>query len=65
VRFQTTRSEGELSDILAELVRARLPVTQFRELHTDLEEAFLSFARPDPTPAAGRRDVTLAATGGA
>jgi ABC-2 type transport system ATP-binding protein len=64
VRFQTTRSEGELSDILAELVRAGLPVTQFRELHTDLEEAFLSFARPDPSPPGARREVTLAATGG-
>lgn len=45
VRFRTTRSDEELAEILAELVRAGAPVMQFREVQTDLEEAFMSFAR--------------------
>jgi ABC-2 type transport system ATP-binding protein len=63
VRFQTSRSEVELADILAELVRARVPVTQFRELHTDLEEAFLSFARPETATPSARREPILARMG--
>jgi len=46
VRFRTDLPEECLGPILAELVRAKIPVTQFRELQTDLEEAFMSFARP-------------------
>jgi ABC-2 type transport system ATP-binding protein len=45
VRFRTARSESELSDILKELIQAGIRVTQFRELQTDLEEAFMSFAQ--------------------
>ena len=39
---------------MAELVKAGLPITQFRELQTDLEEAFMSFAnaKPGTTPPA-------------
>jgi len=44
VRFQTSRSEAELARVLAELVRAEVDVTQFRELPTDLEDAFMTFA---------------------
>lgn len=47
VRFCTVRPEGELADILTELVRAKVAVTQFREVQIDLEEAFMSFARPN------------------
>ena len=47
VRFRTALPEAQLGDLLAELVRRGIRVTQFRELQTDLEEAFLSFSRPD------------------
>ena len=50
VRFRTHRQESELADLLADLVGGGIPVTQFRELQTDLEEAFLRFARPDAAP---------------
>lgn len=53
VRFRTALSESQLGDLLSELVRGGLRVTQFRELQTDLEEAFLSFARPSSAPVAG------------
>ena len=55
VRFCTVRPETELADVLAELIRAKIAVTQFREVQIDLEEAFMSFARPgaaeSPVPA--------------
>lgn len=50
VRIATDRSEVELAELLAELVRAGISVTQFRELPTDLEDAFLSFADSSETP---------------
>jgi ABC-2 type transport system ATP-binding protein len=57
IRFRTDRTEEELGQILAELVGAGIPVTQFRELQTDLEEAFMSFARPGD--AHGQRSEVL------
>lgn len=50
IRFRTAASEDQLSELLASLVRGGVQVTQFRELQTDLEEAFMSFTRP-PEPA--------------
>jgi ABC-2 type transport system ATP-binding protein len=47
VRFRTARGEEELAGLLAALVAAGLGVTQFREVQTDLEEAFLTVARSD------------------
>jgi ABC-2 type transport system ATP-binding protein len=47
VRFQTAKREEELAGLLAALVSARLGVTQFREVQTDLEEAFMTVARSD------------------
>jgi ABC-2 type transport system ATP-binding protein len=47
VRFRTARSEGDLSGLLAALVSAGLGVAQFREVQTDLEEAFTIAARDD------------------
>jgi ABC-2 type transport system ATP-binding protein len=62
VRFRTACSESELGNVLAELVQAGIRVTQFRELQTDLEEAYMQFARPDePAP----RTVEPVAVGGA
>jgi ABC-2 type transport system ATP-binding protein len=45
VRFHTARREEDLAVLLAALVEAGLPVTQFREVQTDLEEAFMTVAR--------------------
>ena len=45
VRFRTSKPDNELGPVLAKLVGAGVPVTQFRELHADLEEAFLTVAR--------------------
>jgi ABC-2 type transport system ATP-binding protein len=52
VRFRTAKSEEELARLLAALVAAELEVTQFREVQTDLEEAFMIAARTeeDATP---------------
>ncbi len=52
VRFQTARSEEELAGVLADLVAAGVGVTQFREVQTDLEEAFMTVARADEPGAA-------------
>jgi ABC-2 type transport system ATP-binding protein len=45
VRFRTVKSDDDLAALLAALVAAGLSVTQFREVQTDLEEAFMSVAR--------------------
>ena len=63
VRFRTQRLEAELADLLGELVKEGIPVTQFRELQTDLEEAFLQFARPEA--GAPPEQPALAGTGAA
>jgi ABC-2 type transport system ATP-binding protein len=47
VRFRTTKKEDELGALLANLVSEGIPVTQFRELQTDLEDAFLSVTKAD------------------
>jgi ABC-2 type transport system ATP-binding protein len=51
VRFGTALPESDLGDVLAQLVQAGIRVTQFREVQTDLEEAFMSFARPQKAAA--------------
>ena len=45
VRFRTAKDEAALSQMLAELVSSGVAVTQFREVQTDLEEAFMTAAR--------------------
>ena len=45
VRFQTSRSDADLADLLGGLVRANLGIAQFREVPTDLEDAFLTVTR--------------------
>ena len=42
VRFRTSKPESELGGLLAKLVASEIAVTQFREIPTDLEDAFLS-----------------------
>lgn len=44
LRFPTTRSESELAEMLTQLVHAGVKVTQFREVASDLEDAFLTVA---------------------
>jgi ABC-2 type transport system ATP-binding protein len=56
VRFRTALQDSDLSDLLATLIQRGVRVAQFREVQTDLEEAFLSFARPDE-PAARTASV--------
>ena len=63
VRFRTAQTEEKLGQLLSELVRANVPITQFRELQTDLEEAFMTFANANPT--AGNGQVATAGTGAA
>jgi ABC-2 type transport system ATP-binding protein len=45
VVFRTRKSEEEMAKLLAALVRAGLGIAQFREVQTDLEEAFMTVAR--------------------
>lgn len=52
VRFRTAKPEAELAELLARLVQGNIRITQFREVQTDLEEAFMSFARPSEAAAA-------------
>ena len=52
VRFHTARRDEDLAALLAALVAAGLEVSQFGEVQTDLEEAFLSVARSDASAAA-------------
>lgn len=47
VRFQTSQPDSELSELLAKLVTAGIHVSQFRELQTSLEDAFLSVTKHD------------------
>jgi ABC-2 type transport system ATP-binding protein len=47
VRFRTAKREEELAGLLAALVSAGVGVAQFREVQTDLEEAFMTVARAD------------------
>ena len=47
VRFRTAKREEELAGLLVALVAAGLGISQFREVQTDLEEAFMIVARED------------------
>ena len=44
LRFPTVRSESELSQLLHVLVKENISVSQFREVTSDLEDAFLSLS---------------------
>ena len=47
VRFNTARREEQWVGLLADLVRGGVAVAQFREVQTDLEEAFMTLARSE------------------
>jgi ABC-2 type transport system ATP-binding protein len=53
VRFRTALAEEELGKLLVELVGAGVSVTQFREVQTDLEAAFMSVAGGESSSAVG------------
>lgn len=57
VRFRTAKREEELAGLLAALVADGLGVTQFREVQTDLEEAFMTVARADEEEEGNPRDT--------
>jgi len=42
VRFRTGKADRELVGLLARLAMSHVDLTQFREIPTDLEDAFLS-----------------------
>ena len=64
IRFRTACPEDQLGDLLASLVQGGVRVTQFRELQTDLEEAYLSFSRPSEPVKATTPSEKLAVAGG-
>lgn len=47
IRFQTSRSDEDLGEVLAKLVRGGVRVAQFRAVVSDLEDAFLTVTRND------------------
>lgn len=61
VRFRTSFHEQELAGVLTALIRAGVQVAQFREVQTDLEEAFLTFARPKDHESAKVPQIAVAA----
>lgn len=63
VRFRTALSEEALGRLLRKLIESDVPVTQFRELQTDLEEAFMTFANAKPTGETPARVAAGAAHG--
>ncbi|MBI5758495.1 MAG: ABC transporter ATP-binding protein, partial [Planctomycetales bacterium] len=64
VRFRSGLPEDQLGDVLAKLIRAGIRITQFREVQTDLEEAFMSFARPAESHPSTPAAVAVGAAGG-
>ncbi len=48
LRFPTARTEPELAQLLQQLVEANLSISQFREVASDLEDAFLLVAEGNP-----------------
>jgi ABC-2 type transport system ATP-binding protein len=47
LRFRANLSEDKMNQIICDLVHASIPVSQFRELQTDLEDAFVTVAQED------------------
>ena len=54
VRFRTSTREEDLAGLLTALVKGEVGISQFREVQSDLEEAFLTLARSDAEAARGR-----------
>jgi ABC-2 type transport system ATP-binding protein len=56
IRFRSAMADDRMSEVLASLIREGIDVAQFRELQTDLEDAFLSVTREDAHRAAETHD---------
>ena len=52
VRFSTSADDQKMVPLLARLTQQGLPISQFREVQMDLEDAFLSVTRQDDEAAA-------------
>jgi ABC-2 type transport system ATP-binding protein len=52
IRFRSAMPDRRLGEVLGGLVQAGTAVAQFRELQSDLEDAFLSVTREESTGAA-------------
>ena len=63
VRFDSNLSDRELAGILAGLLDKGVSVSQFREITTDLEDAFLSVTSRDKDAPSSNRPATSAAAG--
>lgn len=50
LRFASSHTDQQLSEVLAALVARGVPISQFRELQSDLEEAFMSVIRQHQEP---------------
>ena len=59
IRFRTALDEAALSQVLAKLVQAGVLVTQFRELQTDLEDAFMTVTRRGDSQQAASEAVPM------
>jgi ABC-2 type transport system ATP-binding protein len=64
VRFRSAMSEVRMSEVLAGLIQSGIEVAQFRELQTDLEDAFLSVTREDAQAAGEARSPQVADAAG-
>jgi ABC-2 type transport system ATP-binding protein len=62
VLFRTARRDEELAALLAALVAAGIGVAQFREVQTDLEEAFMTLARAEDDADSSADGVAKGAT---
>jgi len=62
IRFRTALDEAALSQVLAKLVQAGVLVTQFRELQTDLEDAFMTVTRGNDNQLAADEAVPAASS---
>ena len=51
VRFRTAKPEDYLARVLRRMFKEGILVSQFREVQTDLEEAFMSFTNSQPADA--------------
>ncbi len=58
LRFETTQTDDDLSQLLTSLVSAGVRISQFRELQTDLEDAFMSVMQQDHESAAAPATAT-------
>ena len=62
VRFNTSLADDAIAPLLAELVQQGQPVSQFREVATDLEDAFLHVANEEQHSPAVHQSGEVAAS---